>query len=670
MSILKVNTLALIYRLVLGAFCLLLAVAVRAQDVSSDPLAEMLAAAPSSLEDLQPDRIAALEETATRLEAWAAEQPLPQDRPDVQLATVKRLIDVKRQVDTRRDAVLAIRVPLVELPEGESRGETIRHYLQAASRMNDLAGRLRHLLHDVLGTVVYYLGPQSPHFRPLIEMLLEERVEMGAVVMAYMLFDPAPETGLRALSVDEKYTILNLISSTGQWQLLSVLSEYLQAEKNPALVVITAILIRRLGLPQQPRPGRDPTLPAPPITADSLRKILQAIDARKLPEHLVAHRQELLEWLEQRSQHGITGDSYRLGGMELREGDWLLMRNPSPFNLFTDLSPGLFTHVGVVTTEQGADRIRRFVLVDIPEAGVRIPATIVDTYLLRTLHFVFLRHRDPAAARAMGQAARDMIGNESQFDLKFDTNRVLAMRGQPLRGAHIHTYCAGLLLLCAMQTERPLEEFFPIHERVAAGNTASNLQRMGMAIGDDFFSPTGALLSPAMQIVAEPEPMYDPGREVQEAIYNEFARCMKHGVLTPSPDAYQLLRQKLAAMSTDTPWLKRALARVNSISEQQDLEAAARAAAVIETLDDIAEENLNGFAEARQAIMTGPLDAAQAAQVEAEQRQRTDRYLQRHADLVSRWSEGRLTPRQLRAELVKFYVQRGEQQINDRFFVE
>ena len=102
-------------------------------------------------------------------------------------------------------------------------------------------------------------------------MLLKERVETGAVVMAYMLFDPPPETKLQAMSVDDKYTILNMISSTGQWQLLTVLSEYLQAEKNPALIVITAVLIRRLGLPQQPRPGRDPTLPAPPITADSIR---------------------------------------------------------------------------------------------------------------------------------------------------------------------------------------------------------------------------------------------------------------------------------------------------------------------------------------------------------------------------------------------------------------
>ncbi len=48
---------------------------------------------------------------------------------------------------------------------------------------------------------------------------------------------------------------------------------------------------------------------------------------------------------------GLTEETYRLGPFEVQPGDWLLMRNPSPYNLFTDLSPGLFTHVGVVTLE-------------------------------------------------------------------------------------------------------------------------------------------------------------------------------------------------------------------------------------------------------------------------------------------------------------------------------
>src|SRR5690606_15936096 len=154
-------------------------------------------------------------------------------------------------------------------------------------------------------------------------------------------------------------------------------------------------------------------------------------------------RQDLLAWLAVRADRGVIGDSYRVGDFEVQAGDWLLMRNPSPYNMFTDIAPGLFTHVGVVATETGSDGKRRFVIVDLPERGERIPATNVDAYLPRTLHFVFLRHRNPAIGEQMGRAAEEMIGNETQFDLTFRTSRVLEMKGKPLKGARIHTYCAG-----------------------------------------------------------------------------------------------------------------------------------------------------------------------------------------------------------------------------------
>jgi hypothetical protein len=41
---------------------------------------------------------------------------------------------------------------------------------------------------------------------------------------------------------------------------------------------------------------------------------------------------------------------------------------------------------------------------------------------------------------------------------------------------------------------------------------------------------------------------------------------------------------------------------------------------------------------------------------------------ERHASLVDRWESGELTPRALRVLLVKFYVQRGKDQLDERFF--
>ena len=87
---------------------------------------------------------------------------------------------------------------------------------------------------------------------------------------------------------------------------------------------------------------------------------LTAIEASRLPEQSAATRARLLQWLHERMTKGVTEDSYRFFGHQVREGDWLLMRNPSPYNLFTDLSPGLFTHVGVVTTDVDEHGCRAF----------------------------------------------------------------------------------------------------------------------------------------------------------------------------------------------------------------------------------------------------------------------------------------------------------------------
>jgi len=222
--------------------------------------------------------------------------------------------------------------------------------------------------------------------------------------------------------------------------------------------------------------------------------------------------------------------------------------------------------------------------------------------------------------------------------------------------------------LCAQATAAPREEFFPIAESAPGGNLEANLGRLGLAIGDDFISPTGALFSPRLKIVGRREPLYDPGREVQEAVFDHFAQCMVQETLTPSPDVVQALRERLAALAKDIPWLAKAMARAHDVSEQMDLEAAAKAAAVIETLDQIAEENLNGFAEAQAAVLAGTLSGEKAKQYTSEQLTRIKGYQARHADLFRRWESSQITPRQVRMDLVRYYADHGCRQVDERFF--
>jgi hypothetical protein len=343
------------------------------------------------------------------------------------------------------------------------------------------------------------------------------------------------------------------------------------------------------------------------------------------------------------------------------------MRNPSPYNLFTDLSPGLFTHVGVVAAHTGSDGIRRIVIVDLPEKGRRMPGTNADVFVQRTLHFVFLRHPDEKVASRMAEVAASTIGQQTEFDLNFRTQRLLELKGQPLDGRTIHTYCAGLLLLCAQATSKPQEEFFPIAEFPAGGRTIENLATIGITFGDNFVSPTGALFSPRLQLVGTREPMYDPRREVEEAVFDHFAQSVAVKKLTPSLDWLQTLKGKLAAAADLNPALASALARAADAPKQTELASAAKAAAVIETLDEIAFSASGDFLAARRAIVERDGEPRGAGDSTSQARQNAE-FRKLHAKLITRWEEGSLTPRDLRLALVQYYIARGKQQLDERFF--
>jgi hypothetical protein len=261
-----------------------------------------------------------------------------------------------------------------------------------------------------------------------------------------------------------------------------------------------------------------------------------------------------------------------------------------------------------------------------------------------------------------------MIGNETQFDLLFDTSRVLALRGKSLENERIHTYCAGFLLICALQTGREREEFFPVAENRPGGHCQDNLQKLGLAIGDDFVSPTGAIFSDKLAIVGRREPIYDPARQVKEHVYDSFGRFMVENKLTPSPDLYQSLRQTVADLSKQSSWLASALAKLNNVSPYMDLESAAKAAAVVETLDRIADGSRDGFLTARRAMLAGPQNSFAKEGIDKELGIRLLEMRARHRALYQKWLAEEITPRELRIELVEYYETQGRRQLEQRFF--
>jgi hypothetical protein len=584
------------------------------------------------------------------------------------LLVVEHLLAAKSRIDRQLEAAFSQRVGFAAIEPEDRRRMALENYLWATSSWIDLSGRLRYLLFDALNFAADEVVAEPAEYARLLDLLTRYKSGVGAVVVSSGLFDPPrSEVGAVPVSISAKLRILQLIGDSGNYELVPELARLIKHPNISARLLLAAVqAVRRLGLPQDPRPGQDPTLPKPTITAREIAAALGKLDVRRLTSDERRLRDQLVAWATARAKLGLAEDVYQLGSIEIRPGDWLLMRNPSPYNLFTDLSPGLFTHVGVATIEKGSDGVRRMVIIDIPERGPEMPATNVDAFVQRTRHFVFLRHPDRATADKLAEAAVATVGNITEFDLNFRTERVLALKGRPLRGEKIHTYCAGFLYLCAVQTDRPREDFFPLHEGPAGGYTAENLARFGFTFGEDFISPTGAFFSPTLTLVGRREPMYDPAREIEEAVFDHFAQSLITRQVTPAPDAFQMLRLKVAEAAKSNPQLAKAVASAAGVAEEMDLVAAAKAKALIETLDEVAYGASREFAAARDAIMVS--SPAELRELAPAQRTRLQELRTQHASLVDRWAKNQLTPRALRIELVQHYTNAGKQRLEERFF--
>jgi hypothetical protein len=637
-------------------------------------VAELAARLPLEAEDFRdPRRIEPVREAARAIDGWAAVVGRFDARTTLEslLSRVERLVVAQAQVDQRLDQLLALRRSLLDAIGTNGSLEPLRHYLQTANVLYDLSGRLRYTSYDVIYDAAVRVASRPDARDRLIALLARHRSAIGADVMSWALFDPPANSPNNAqpASPQTKARLLQFIAASGNWQLVPRVARFaLQDDTPDELVVLAAEGLRDLGLPQDPRPGDTAAESQPPITAAQLQARLSRVAAGRLTPPLRRVRDELLVELAQRARHGLPGDRYRLGTIEVQAGDWLLMRNPSPYNLFTELAPGLFTHVGVATVEQGSDGIRRMVIVDLPERGTHIPATNVEVFVNRTRHFLFLRHPDADTARAMAQVAQSIIGNESVFDLHFRIANIAHLKGRPKRGEVIETYCAGLLLLCAQETQVPRERLFPVTEQMAGGRTSENLARLGITFGEDFVSPSGALFSPELQIAGRSPPMYDPQREVEEAIFDHFAHCLRTRTLNPQHDAFTQVRTTLAAAAANNPALARLLAQLNNVDPRIDLQTAAKTAAVVELLDRVAYGHSETFVDALFAVTTP--DALQDLSrygYSAEEIARLQALRAAHRDLYEALVAGRLSERQVRMRLVDYYAQRGKAELERHF---
>ncbi|HTU27683.1 MAG TPA: hypothetical protein VMF30_19890, partial [Pirellulales bacterium] len=237
---------------------------VEALTAAADPSPGSVAAAPNK--GVHPDTVAAVDEAAAELIRWALDP-----RPDVVLGQVEWMLLAKAKVDAGLTELFALRAALAELPPDDVQHRAIRRYLQAVSRSIDLAGHLRYMEFDVFNNASATLAQQPAARQKLVELFQKYRSSVGAIVMSGSLSDPAAAP-LRA-------KVLELIAATGETECLPALAGFVtQAGLPPALVVQGVEAIRSVGLPQDVRPGQDPTLPTPAITAARLHQIVSRLN--------------------------------------------------------------------------------------------------------------------------------------------------------------------------------------------------------------------------------------------------------------------------------------------------------------------------------------------------------------------------------------------------------
>ena len=114
--------------------------------------------------------------------------------------------------------------------------------------------------------------------------------------------------------------------------------------------------------------------------------------------------------------------------------------------------------------------------------------------------------------------------------------------------------------------------------------------------------------------------------------------------------------------------LAAAMTAAQGVSHNLDLVSAAKAAAVVETLDDIAYGASGEFLKAQEAIRSAPADRRSERGLSAAQRAALATYRQRHPRQFEQWRQGQISRRQLRVELVSYYVAQGRAEIDRRFF--
>ncbi|QDV67699.1 hypothetical protein Poly24_14030 [Rosistilla carotiformis] len=613
---------------------------------------------------LQTDPSALQEHLTAVLETqWDAVEFDADDDASSLLAKAQQIFALNAATRQRVDALWKLSGPIgasADSPEARPAAAT---FLKTISAWVDFSGRLRFATREHTRQTVRRL-PRRDVAR-LIGLAQQYQVGIVAPAIAFVLAQPPATSKVQPFDHATRMQLVRLIQSTHEIDATASLYELLRWPHTPdALRLHLLNTLRTIGISQASLTDSNRLTPA------ELLAELEQMKTQSLSVEDQQLRIELMPWLASLAEHGVQGATFRWGPVEIQAGDWVLQRNPSPYNRFTDLSPGLFTHVGIAAEVTDNAGIRRIVIVDLPETGTKIEADTADEFVSTSLHWVVLRHRDPKSAAAMGRVAAKLAGRTSEFDLTFNTALVHEQRGIVDRPDDaVRTYCAGFLALCAQEAGVSWEQLFPLVERPINDRCGENLESLGLTM-TEFLSPSGPLFSPDLQIVGARPPMYAPDNQIREAVYDQFARRISEREFQMHETSAQRLRQQLAELSSDYSWVRAALAQVNDVSPAIDLVVAGRVATIVENLDAIADTQAEAFSDAMTLVTAQGVPAKAPPEEAARLTEVLANLKSDHPQWFADAAAGKLSNRQLQQLLTRFYSEQGQVSVDAMFFPE
>ncbi len=172
---------------------LLSAASVRSQTSTSDPLAGWLThlerSVPSEMAKFEPALPGQLATASDAIEQWAVDRSTFRSARSVDdaLAVMRQLLDAKRRVDRLLDTTIELRTQAAANSDPDTGRDHIRSFLRTCSRLIDLSGRLRYLQNDALQLVASRFTTTSSDRQRLVELLIQYRSSIGAMVAGPLL---------------------------------------------------------------------------------------------------------------------------------------------------------------------------------------------------------------------------------------------------------------------------------------------------------------------------------------------------------------------------------------------------------------------------------------------------------------------------------------------------